>query len=241
MNSFKLKFIILILLYCNSSLLADEKKAEPKEKTKNLRWLSKSDQFVIYQDRKITKSKNKYITVSVGKHHLNGISHNNDLNVRYSYYNTEKIGFGAYFNYSLSSIDESIEIREDSAYVFYNESNYQVGGFLDWVPLYGKHLYGRKVVYTDAGMSFLLGYATSKNNNKAVENLDETQALESVSSIDAGLVFFTRVFFEEKYFLKIGYILRNTQVQEANKPGEASAGTGRTFANSLLIGFGYKL
>lgn len=232
--------LLLSLLYFNSHALAEEKKKPTNKKTKELRWLSKTDQFVIYQERKINKAKKQFVYLDVGKHKLNGVSENRDFGFNYRYYVSESTGFGAYFTITASSIHSDIEQRTDSELIFANQTKFQYGIAYDWVPLYGKHLYGRDVFYSDIGMSFTLGLTSAENNSTAIQNNDSTQALDSTSSLDIGVEPFFRFFIQDKYFFKFGYRFRSTSLQEANDIGKSSPGAGRTFVSNAVFSFGTK-
>ena len=221
------------------SVCAAEKKT--KKKDRELRWLSKSDQFVIYQDRKITKTNQFLASFSVARHRLNGISKNNDLTFDGSYYWNETNGMGAYVVFSFDSLEDSIESRSDSDLIFRNNSKYQVGIKYDWVPLYGKHLYKRKVIYTDIGLSAGLGLSSYEHNGNALANSNSELNFESATAFDFRFVGFLRVFLENKYFLKISIQFRNTEIQEANELNQELSGTSRQFVNNTAFAVGMKL
>lgn len=240
MKTLKKLILISSLLYLNSVAFAEDKKPKTRKKTKELRWLSKTDQFVIYQERKISKRKKHFFFLDVGKHKLNGVSENRDFGFNYRYYTSEVHGFGAYFTVTASSINSDIDARSDSKLIFANQTKLQYGLAYDWVPVYGKHLYGRDVFYSDMGVSFIFGLSSTENNSTAIENNNADTALDSSSSFDIGVEPFIRLFIKDKYFFKMGYKFRSTSLQEANDIGKASVGSGRTFVSNAVFSVGSK-
>lgn len=229
------------LLYLNSTAFAEEKSRVQKKKTKELRWLSKSDQFVIYQQRKIDKTKKHFFTFGTGKYDLNGVSENQDFSFSYNYYFNENNAIGTYLIFSASSINSDIEKISNNELIFSNQASLQYGISYDWVPVYGKHLYKSDVFYTDIGSSFFLGLSKTNNNSLAVQNSDSSAAEVSVSSFDLGIEPFIRFFIKNKYFLKFSYRIRSSSLQESNTAGKASVGEGRAFISNSMFSFGVKI
>ena len=125
MQTSRVIFILFSLLYLNYSSFAEEKVKVRKKKTKQLRWLSKSDQFVIYQQRKVTKTKKHFFTFGTGKYQLNGVSENQDFALTYNYYFNESSGIGAYLIFSSASLDSDVEQITGSELIFANEASLQ--------------------------------------------------------------------------------------------------------------------
>ena len=241
MQTSKLIFFIFVSLYLISASYAEDKSDNQKNKTNKLRWLSGSDQFVIYQKRKINKSRSHFLSFGSGKYDLNGVSVNRDHLFSYKYYSDEKNGYGAYFVYSTSSTKKDLRKVSNSDLLFNNQSKMQYGLIYDWVPIYGKHLYKSNTFYTDMGISFLLGMSIFKNNSNLIKNSNSSLPRESTKSFDFGLEPFLRVFIHDKYFIKISLRIRNSTLKESIFDESYSDGLERDFISSTNFSVGIKI